>query len=73
MNNNDRLIAVLYYSIGGVFLGLGLALFSSLYLGLETSSIKIVIFTIIACAVIGYLFPDMVAHIFKWVWKIFVN
>ena len=33
MDNSERLITAFYYSVGGVILGLGLAIFSSLYLG----------------------------------------
>ena len=73
MDNSERLITAFYYSVGGVILGLGLAIFSSLYLGSTVSSPKIIIFTVISCFVIGYLFPNMVGSIFKWVWRIFVN
>ena len=71
MDNSERLITAFYYSVGGVILGLGLAIFSSLYLGSTVSSPKIIIFTVISCFVIGYLFPNMVGSIFKWVWRIF--
>lgn len=73
MNNSERLITAFYYSIGGIILGLGLAIFSSLYLSSMISSSKIVIFTVISCFAIGYLFPHVVANIFRWIWKIFVN
>lgn len=73
MDNSERFITALYYSVGGIILGLGLAIFSSLYLSLTISSVKIVIFTVISCFVIGYLFPNSVGNIFRWVWKIFVN
>ncbi len=75
MDNSERLITAFYYSIGGIILGLGLglAIFSSLYLSSTVSSPKIIIFTVISCFVIGYLFPNMVSTIFKWVWRIFVN
>ena len=45
MDNSERLITAFYYSVGGVILGLGLAIFSSLYLGSTVSSPKIIIFT----------------------------
>ena len=73
MNNSERIIIGIYYAIGGIILGLGIAIYSSLYHSLTTSSFKIVIFTVITCFVIGYLFPNMVGSIFKWVWRIFVN
>lgn len=73
MDNSERLSIAFYYSVGGIILGLGLAIFSSLYLSSTISSSKIVIFTVISCFVIGYLFPNMVSTIFKWVWRIFVN
>ena len=41
MDNSERLITAFYYSVGGVILGLGLAIFSSLYLGSTVSSPKI--------------------------------
>lgn len=73
MDNSERLSIAFHYSVGGIILGLGLAIFSSLYLSSTISSSKIVIFTVISCFVIGYLFPNMVSTIFKWVWRIFVN
>ncbi|WP_419373172.1 hypothetical protein [Acinetobacter sp. ULE_I064] len=79
MDNSERLITAFYYSVGGIILGLGLglglglAIFSSLYLSSTISSLKIVSFTVINCFVIGYLFPNLISNIFKWVWKIFVN
>ncbi len=73
MDNSERLITAFYYSVGGIILGLGLAIFSSLYLSSTISSLKIVSFTVISCFVIGYLFPNLISNIFKWVWKIFVN
>lgn len=73
MDSSERFIVALYYSIGGIILGLGLAIFSSFYLSLTINSSKIVIFTVITCFVIGYLFPKAAANIFRWVWKIFVN
>ena len=73
MDNSERLITAFYYSVGGIILGLGLAMSFSLYLSSTISSPKIVIFTVISCFVIGYLFPNVVGNIFKWFWKIFVN
>ena len=73
MDNSERLITAFYYSVGGIILGLGLAMSFSLYLSSTISSPKIVIFTVICCFVIGYLFPNAVGNIFKWFWKIFVN
>ena len=73
MDRSERLITAFYYSMGGIILGLGLAIFSSLYLGSTVSSSKIIIFTVLSCFVVGYLFPNMVGNIFKWFWKIFVN
>ncbi len=73
MDNSERLITAFYYSVGGIFLGLGLAILFSLYLGSTVSSLKIVIFTVISCFVIGYLFPNMIGTIFKWAWRIFLN
>lgn len=73
MDSSERFITALYYSIGGIILGLGLAILSSLYLNFMISSAKIVFFTVIACFVIGYLFPHSVGNIFKSVWNFFVN
>ena len=52
MDNSERLITAFYYSVGGIILGLGLAIFSSLYLSSTISSLKIVSFTVINCFVI---------------------
>ncbi|ENV52102.1 hypothetical protein ACG9X6_18500 [Acinetobacter guillouiae] len=73
MNNYERLITALYYSIGGIILGLGLAIFTSFYLSTSFSSVKIVIITVISCFIIGYLFPNIVGNIFRWIWKIFID
>mgnify|MGYP000157608008 CR=1 FL=1 len=73
MNNSERIIIGIYYAIGGIILGLGIAIYSSLYHSLTTSSFKIVIFTVITCFVIGYLFPNIVNNIFRWIWKLFTN
>ena len=73
MNNYERLITALYYSIGGIILGLGLAIFTSFYLSTSFSSVKRVIITVISCFIIGYLFPNIVGNIFRWIWKIFID
>lgn len=73
MDQYERLITALFYSIGGIILGLGLAIFSSLYLSLSISSAHIVMFTVACCFAIGYVFPNAVGNIFRWMWKIFVN
>ena len=39
MDNSERLITAFYYSVGGIILGLGLAIFSSLYLSSTISSL----------------------------------
>ena len=73
MDHSERFITALYYSVGGIILGLGLAIYSSLYLSLTVSSAKIVIFTVISCFVIGYLFPNNIGNIFRWIWNFFVH
>lgn len=73
MDHTERFITAFYYAVAGIFLGLGLAIFSSLYLSLTISSAHIVIFTVICCFVLGYVFPHSVGNIFKWVWHIFVH
>ncbi|OTG78492.1 hypothetical protein B9T33_14255 [Acinetobacter sp. ANC 5054] len=65
MDHSERLIAAFYYSVAGILLGLGLAIFTSLYLSLTISSAKIVLFTVIFFFIIGFLFPNSVTNIFK--------
>ncbi|RKG39637.1 hypothetical protein D9K81_14480 [Acinetobacter chengduensis] len=71
--NHERLITAFYYAIDGIILGFGIALFTSFYLSTSFSSAKIILFTIISCFVIGYLFPHCISLLFKSIWRIFVK
>lgn len=73
MNHQERLITAIYYAIGGVVLGLGLAIFTSFHISTPVSSVTIIIITVISCFILGYLFPNFVRNLFKWVWEIFVD
>ena len=49
MKHADRFIVAIYYAIGGVVLGFGVAFYFSLYLHLEIGSAQIVFSSIILC------------------------
>ena len=73
MKHVDRFIVAVYYAIGGVVLGFGVALYFSLYASLEIGSAQIVLSSVILCFAMGYLFPHAVGTLFKWIWRLFTH
>ena len=72
MSGFDRFIGGFYYALAGIILGIGVAIYCSLYLSSSFSSTKIVLITAAICFVIGYLFPDIASKLVKWVWHFFL-
>ena len=70
MKHAERFIVAVYYAIGGVVLGFGVALYFSLYASLEIGSAQIVLSSVILCFAMGYLFPHVVGTLFKWIWRL---
>ena len=68
---DERLIQTFYYAIGGIFLGVMIALAWSFYIDTNTSSIQIVLITAFISALCGFLFPNFVSHWFNAFWNFF--
>ena len=68
---DNRLIQAFYYSIGGLGLGIALAITWSFYIDSQTSSVHINLITMFLSGLCGFLFPHSVAHIFKFFWNLF--
>lgn len=65
MKHAERFIVAVYYAIGGVVLGFGVALYFSLYFHLDIGSAQIVFSSVILCFAMGYFFPHAVGTLFK--------
>lgn len=72
MSISDRFIVAFYHALGGIVLGVSVAIYCSLYSSSSFSSAKIVFITAAVCFVIGYLFPDIASKLFKWAWDFFI-
>ncbi|WP_067868111.1 hypothetical protein [Acinetobacter sp. SFB] len=68
---DDRVIQAFYYAIGGVFLGIMIAIFWSFHISTQTSSVQIIFTTTVLSALCGFLFPDLVSSWFKAWWNFF--
>lgn len=66
-----RLIQSFYYTVGGFFLGIMIALTWSFYINTHTSSLEIILITTSISALCGFLFPNSVPHWFKAFWNFF--
>lgn len=73
MKHAERFIVAVYYAIGGIVLGFGVAFYFSLYLHLEIGSAQIVLSSVILCFAMGYLFPHVMGTLFKWIWRLFTH
>ena len=71
MSISDRFIVAFYHALGGIVLGVSIAIYCSLYLSLSFSSAKIVFITVAISFAIGYLFPRAASKLFKWIWYFF--
>lgn len=68
---DERLIQTFYYAIGGIFLGVMVAVAWSFYINTHTSSVNIILITAFISALYGFLFPNLVSHWFKAFWNFF--
>lgn len=68
---DDRLIQTFYYALGGIILGVSIAITWSFYINSQTSSILIIFITTCISALCGFLFPHLVAYWFKVFWNFF--
>jgi len=68
---DDRIIQAFYYAIGGIFLGIMLAITWSMHINSNTSSVMIILVTTAICSILGFLFPHSIQHWFKLFWNLF--
>lgn len=68
---NDRLIQALFNAIGGLILGVAVALQWSYFIDMQTSSVLIIFVTVILAALLGFCFPKTNANIFRAFWHLF--
>jgi len=68
---DERLIQTFYYAIGGIFLGIMIAIAWSFHIDTYTSSVQIILITACVSALCGFLFPNLVPHWFKILWNFF--
>lgn len=66
---NERCIDAFYYAIGGIFFGIMLAIAWSFYISTQTNSVLIILVTTCISALLGFLFPQSIPHIFKACWN----
>lgn len=66
---DDRLIQAFYYALGGIALGITLALAWSFHINSQTNAIHIILITTLISGFCGFLFPDLVPYWFKTVWN----
>ena len=67
----DRFISALYCGLGGIFLGITVAIFCSYQVSTSTSSVKIIIITTLLCALFGFLAPHLAKNSFRILWNFF--
>lgn len=68
---NDRLIQALFNALGGLVLGIALAIQWSYFMDMHTSSARIIFITVILAALLGFCFPKTNASIFRAFWHLF--
>ena len=68
---DNRIIQAFYYAIGGIFLGILVAISWSLYINSHTSSVMIILTTTVLTSIAGFLFPNTIQHWFKLFWNLF--
>ena len=67
----DRFISALYCGLGGIFLGITVAIFCSYQVSTSTSSVKIIFITTLLCALFGFLAPHLAKNSFRILWNFF--
>ena len=68
---NDRLIQTFYYALGGMFLGIMIAIFWSFYVSTYTNTVQIILITTLLSALCGFLFPNLAPYGFRAFWNFF--
>ena len=68
---NDRLIQTFYYALGGVFLGIMIAIFWSFYVSTYTNTVQIILITALLSALCGFLFSNLPPSWFRVFWNFF--
>ncbi len=66
---DDRVIQAFYGAIGGLILGIAIAINWSYFIDTHTSSALIIFIITISSAILGFIFPQSIPRIFK----IFLN
>ena len=68
---DDRIIHAFYYALGGFLLGIVIAIQWSYTIDTHMNSTLIIMVTTLSSAILGFLFPKSIAHIFKVFWNFF--
>ncbi|WP_216933872.1 MULTISPECIES: hypothetical protein [unclassified Acinetobacter] len=68
---DDRVIQAFYYALGGVILGIAIAINWSYFIDTHTSSILIISITTLSSAISGFLFPNCIKGLFMVLWNFF--
>lgn len=67
----DRSIQALFYALGGLLLGIVIAIKWSYFMDTHTSSVMIIFISSISSALLGFLFPNSIPQIFRAFWTLF--
>lgn len=68
---DDRVIQAFYGAIGGLILGIAIAINWSYVIDMHTRSILIILTTTLSSAILGFTFPKSIPRIFKIFWNFF--
>lgn len=68
---DDRFIHAFYYALGGLILGVAIAINWSYFIDTHTSSVVIISTTTLSFAILGFHFPNCIARIFSIFWNLF--
>jgi hypothetical protein len=68
---DDRVIQAFYYAIGGLVLGIAIAIKWSYFIDTHTNSALIIFITTISSAILGFLFPNSIKGLFIILWNFF--
>lgn len=67
----DRVIQAFYYLIGGLVLGIAIAINWSYFINTHTSSTLIILIATFSSATLGFIFPKSIHRIFNLCWNLF--
>ncbi|NNH36290.1 hypothetical protein E0H83_09665 [Acinetobacter terrestris] len=68
---DDRVIQAFYGAIGGLILGIAIAINWSYAIDMHTRSILIILTTTLSSAILGFLFPNSIKGLFIILWNFF--